>query len=160
MARRIGVLGRILGNLKNSLFTVKQNDKFVGIDKFGNKYFEKEGDNSHNLRASRYIKQNDETDWDIPEIPVEWEAWLRGKRKDPPTTEEIERNYIKMIQTKRRAEELDRKYSQKKNSVVSSTSKDIAQDIEPSQQQNPFPQYEEYEFSPGEKYNKMNNKIK
>uniref|UniRef100_A0A2C9LYR3 NADH dehydrogenase [ubiquinone] 1 alpha subcomplex assembly factor 2 n=1 Tax=Biomphalaria glabrata TaxID=6526 RepID=A0A2C9LYR3_BIOGL len=159
MAKRIGTFSRIFINLKNSLFSVKQKDTFVGSDKFGNMYFEKLGDEAHNLRASRYIKQKDPQNVDIPETPVEWEAWLRGRRKNPPSVEEIESNDIKRIQTKNRAEELERKFSGRKISEPSPSAKVITENIVPSQDRNPFPQYEEYELTPGEKYSST-DKIK
>ena len=42
MARRPTNLARFFTNLKNSLFVTKQKATCVGIDQFGNKYFEKE----------------------------------------------------------------------------------------------------------------------
>lgn len=36
--------------------------------------------------------QKDTSKYEFGNMPIEWEAWIRGKRKDPPTTEEILRN--------------------------------------------------------------------
>ncbi|KAG9488210.1 hypothetical protein GDO78_007813 [Eleutherodactylus coqui] len=36
--------------------------------------------------------QKDMFKYESGDIPAEWEAWIRGKRKDPPTIEEILKN--------------------------------------------------------------------
>ncbi|CAL1548459.1 unnamed protein product [Lymnaea stagnalis] len=160
MAWRIGNMRRIFENLKNSIFSAKQKDKFVGSDQYGNNYFEKGEDSSHNLRASRYIKKEFDPDFTIPKIPVEWEAWLRGRRDIPPTPEEIERNYIRMMQTKIRAEELDRKHLAEKETANSCpTPLTITEDIKPNHATSSFPKYEGFESAPGENINKL-DKVK
>ncbi|XP_057299630.1 NADH dehydrogenase [ubiquinone] 1 alpha subcomplex assembly factor 2-like isoform X2 [Hydractinia symbiolongicarpus] len=62
--------------------------KLIGTDHLGNKYFEE-------VRASGKIQrsiQNDtkHEDYSAGHIPLQWEAWIRGKRKDAPTLQEIE----------------------------------------------------------------------
>ncbi|XP_075695472.1 NADH dehydrogenase [ubiquinone] 1 alpha subcomplex assembly factor 2 isoform X2 [Rhinoderma darwinii] len=46
------------------------------------------------MRARRMVEpvQKDVYKYQIGHIPTEWEAWIRGKRKDPPTIEEILKN--------------------------------------------------------------------
>ncbi|XP_059143070.1 NADH dehydrogenase [ubiquinone] 1 alpha subcomplex assembly factor 2-like [Physella acuta] len=156
---RVGILSRILTNLKNTFFIAKSKAKFVGSDQFGNRYFEKAGDDEHSMRASRFIEKKPGQDYsDIPQIPVEWHAWLRGRRTDPPTPEEIEKNNAKNMQTKLRAQELEKKFA-KQNLSSDSGSQAITEDIKPPQTQHSFPVYEEYEYKPGQKYNKDGSSI-
>ncbi|XP_073479284.1 NADH dehydrogenase [ubiquinone] 1 alpha subcomplex assembly factor 2 isoform X2 [Aquarana catesbeiana] len=46
------------------------------------------------VRERRMVEpvQKDTSKYEFGNMPIEWEAWIRGKRKDPPTTEEILRN--------------------------------------------------------------------
>ncbi|VDM18014.1 unnamed protein product [Hydatigera taeniaeformis] len=80
--------------------------RLVGTDAAGNRYFEAEPDRDSEVphRASRpkrfflapgqksvedpWIQSNTE----LFSLPSEWDAWLRHRRADPPTQEEIERN--------------------------------------------------------------------
>ncbi|BFY99987.1 hypothetical protein BsWGS_03027 [Bradybaena similaris] len=159
MARYVGGVKRLFVNFKNSLFTLKQKDTFVGSDQYGNKYFERVEDKNHNLRASRYIKEpkNVEADY-LPEVPVEWNAWLRGLRKDPPTPEEIEANRVKMMKTKLRAAELEKKYPSNKP-LITSPHKGVTEDIKSNVQNIAFPEYDDLENVAGE-FSKKSGKIK
>ncbi|KAG8598800.1 hypothetical protein GDO81_002745 [Engystomops pustulosus] len=49
---------------------------------------------SQAIRAKRMMEpvQKDVYKYETGHIPTEWEAWIRGKRKDPPTIEEILKN--------------------------------------------------------------------
>ncbi|XP_051897795.1 NADH dehydrogenase [ubiquinone] 1 alpha subcomplex assembly factor 2 isoform X2 [Pristis pectinata] len=62
------------------------------------------------VRSRRIIEvvSPKEIEYEHGNIPLEWEAWIRGSRKDPPTIEEILKNeeYRKMI--KLRACEIQR----------------------------------------------------
>ncbi|XP_019387663.1 PREDICTED: mimitin, mitochondrial [Crocodylus porosus] len=69
--------------------------EYVGADSLGNKYYrvpehrtwagqtipERRGLDAVNLEPSQY---------EVGTVPAEWEAWLRKKRKDPPTIELLE----------------------------------------------------------------------
>ncbi|GCB61540.1 hypothetical protein scyTo_0004113 [Scyliorhinus torazame] len=63
------------------------------------------------IRSRRIIEAFNpkEFEYESGNIPSEWEAWIRGRRKDPPTMEEILRNeeYRKMI--KIHAHEIEQK---------------------------------------------------
>uniref|UniRef100_A0A0B7BBR0 NADH dehydrogenase [ubiquinone] 1 alpha subcomplex assembly factor 2 n=2 Tax=Arion vulgaris TaxID=1028688 RepID=A0A0B7BBR0_9EUPU len=159
MAYRISNWRRMLVNLKNSIFITKQKDVFVGSDKYGNQYFERKGDTSRNIRSSRYIQEKVSTEAsEIPEVPVEWNAWLRGLKKDPPTPEEIEKNYITMMKTKFRASELDKKFATKEHpesTTGSTTGSTITEDIKSNLEHNPFPKYDDLEKTPGELFSKQ-----
>ncbi|KAK2578812.1 hypothetical protein KPH14_012031 [Odynerus spinipes] len=66
--------------------------KLMGEDYFGTKYYEVPiSATSRHKRPSRYF-QSVNNDFE-QEIPAEWEAWLRHRRKEPPTFEEIEASY-------------------------------------------------------------------
>lgn len=58
-----------------------------------------------NLRQKRWFVPLNETRFD-QEIPVEWEAWLRYRRSEPPMPEEIEANRIVQQQTIKNAKKL------------------------------------------------------
>lgn len=66
----------------------------VGTDYLGNEYFEQYGVGVHERRLEgkempkRWFFPKDEDSWDT-DIPPEWEAWLRYRRLEQPTAEEI-----------------------------------------------------------------------
>ncbi|CAH2296279.1 mimitin, mitochondrial [Pelobates cultripes] len=69
----------------------------VGTDQFGNKYYyipEQATWTGQRTRARRTVDcvNKKEFEYQLGNIPTEWEAWIRGKRKDPPTIEEILKN--------------------------------------------------------------------
>lgn len=79
----------------------------VGEDRLGNKYYEKSV-----LAASRrsrphryYLPLSGEEDFH-QELPAEWEAWLRHRRKIPPTAEELAQSYQIMLMKKENAKKL------------------------------------------------------
>ncbi|NWJ01139.1 NDUF2 factor, partial [Crypturellus undulatus] len=71
--------------------------EFVGTDQFGNKYYRVP---KHESRAGQMIPERRFVEavnqqhylYEMGDFPVEWEAWIRKKRNDPPTIEEILRN--------------------------------------------------------------------
>ncbi|XP_060686242.1 NADH dehydrogenase [ubiquinone] 1 alpha subcomplex assembly factor 2 [Hemiscyllium ocellatum] len=76
----------------------------VGTDQFGNKYYyipEQRSWTGQTIRSKRMIEavNPNEIEYEVGNIPSEWEAWIRGRRVDPPTIEEILHNeeYRKMI---------------------------------------------------------------
>ncbi|XP_034238248.1 NADH dehydrogenase [ubiquinone] 1 alpha subcomplex assembly factor 2 [Thrips palmi] len=82
--------------------------ELMGEDMLGNKYFEaKPTSISHRTKPSRYyLPASGEEDF-MQELPAEWEAWLRGRRKVPPTPEELAKNYAIMLQKKENAKKLE-----------------------------------------------------
>ncbi|XP_071119343.1 NADH dehydrogenase [ubiquinone] 1 alpha subcomplex assembly factor 2-like [Haliotis cracherodii] len=152
MSRRGGIIATIIQNFRNSLSAPKLTTKLVGADRSGNKYFEKEDDKSHNLRGSRWVEPPDGDQWSVPDVPTEWNAWLRGRRKRPPTQEEIDRNYALMMRTIHRAKELEEKEeggsSSKRVEGGASYTSDVAPDEDSSKKK--FPVFPEYEITPGD----------
>ncbi|XP_007516973.1 NADH dehydrogenase [ubiquinone] 1 alpha subcomplex assembly factor 2 isoform X2 [Erinaceus europaeus] len=79
----------------------------VGTDKFGNKYYyipEYKNWRGQTIREKRIVEAatKREVDYEVGDIPTEWEAWIRRTRKTPPTVEEILKNekHIKEIKMK------------------------------------------------------------
>lgn len=69
---------------------IRGND--MGKDYIGNSYFEIPAEPSAGKRKpTRWYNPPKGQDFQDP-IPAEWEAWLRMRRQDPPTEEEIAKN--------------------------------------------------------------------
>ncbi|XP_057397137.1 NADH dehydrogenase [ubiquinone] 1 alpha subcomplex assembly factor 2 isoform X1 [Balaenoptera acutorostrata] len=65
----------------------------VGTDRFGNKYYyipEYKNWRGQTIREKRIVESANkrEIDYEVGDIPTEWEAWIRKTRKTPPTMEE------------------------------------------------------------------------
>lgn len=121
-----GLLRIILKNFIASFKSTRH--KLIGEDYYGTRYYEIENPRSTRKNSPRYfvpVNKNDDTQ----EVPAEWEAWLRYRRKDPPTREEVEQNYQLQMIKKRNAAEIKAKYAPKQTSEGKHTS---------------FPIYEEY----------------
>lgn len=84
------------------------NAVLMGEDKLGNKYFESKPTSSSNrTKAQRwYLPASGEEDF-MQELPSEWESWLRGRRKVPPTPEELAKNYAILLMKKENAKKLE-----------------------------------------------------
>ena len=83
--------------------------RLVGTDLHGNQYYEtiREGKKPRREMITK-IKHMEYT---ADLIPIEWEAWIRGKRDDPPTHAELlsEQKRIKTLKERvRQVEERDR----------------------------------------------------
>ncbi|XP_055354168.1 NADH dehydrogenase [ubiquinone] 1 alpha subcomplex assembly factor 2-like [Paramacrobiotus metropolitanus] len=93
----------VITNFVNSLRKAPPRE-FIGEDYLGNRYYEQPTPYSSNRKLARSLepanrhKYHFEHDARWEEIPPEWEAWLRNKRKDPPTAEEIQQNIALMLQ--------------------------------------------------------------
>ena len=61
--------------------------RLVGADHMGNKYYEYYKQSGKLVRTAEGPYQHEE--YSSGQIPLEWEAWIRGKRQDPPTEGEI-----------------------------------------------------------------------
>ncbi|OQV23439.1 hypothetical protein BV898_02561 [Hypsibius exemplaris] len=106
---RPGGLKYVWMNFVNSLKLRRDTRVLMGDDYLGNKYFEqktnsKEEDRTRTMRS--YEPRNEET-WE--QVPPEWEAWLRNKRPDAPTREEIAGNLELMKQKQDNAKKLEAK---------------------------------------------------
>ncbi|XP_072766761.1 NADH dehydrogenase [ubiquinone] 1 alpha subcomplex assembly factor 2 [Anoplolepis gracilipes] len=140
MAKERGVIKMIWNSFISSLKPRFTRRKLMGEDYYGTKYYEQDIRNSSRPRPPRYFVPVNKDDFE-QEIPAEWEAWLRYRRKDPPTQEEIEANYqLAMTKKENAAKLLEKNYS--KNEA----SKDLPVQPSVSQTTNPgsFPVYEDY----------------
>ncbi|CAH2102220.1 unnamed protein product [Euphydryas editha] len=82
----------VIRNFLNSLKPRQIQGNNIGKDYIGNVYYEIPADPSTGKRKpSRWYDPPKGLDFQDP-IPAEWEAWLRMRRKEPPTEEEIAKN--------------------------------------------------------------------
>uniref|UniRef100_A0A8C3U7S6 NADH dehydrogenase [ubiquinone] 1 alpha subcomplex assembly factor 2 n=2 Tax=Catharus ustulatus TaxID=91951 RepID=A0A8C3U7S6_CATUS len=88
--------------------------ELVGTDQFGNKYYRVP---KHESRAGQIIPERrfveavnrEAYQYQIGDFPAEWEAWIRKKREDPPTIEEILRNENYREEIKQKAKDVSEK---------------------------------------------------
>lgn len=115
----------------------------IGKDYLGNKYYEtpRRAD-SERTKPARYFEPAERDNFE-QEMPAEWEAWLRYRRREPPSESEVLKN-LAMIQTKKKnAAELDR--------VVEASRPPITEATQVSGLK--FPVYEEYKEAGAERPN-------
>ncbi|XP_011304721.1 mimitin, mitochondrial [Fopius arisanus] len=106
--------------------------KLVGEDYHGTKYYE---DPEAKARKGRSFIPKDEENFE-QEIPAEWEAWLRYRRHQPPTQEEVQANYEMMMMKKKNAAALEKHYAEEKGVSVDPPREKTGFES--------FPSYEEY----------------
>ncbi|XP_030380640.1 NADH dehydrogenase [ubiquinone] 1 alpha subcomplex assembly factor 2 [Scaptodrosophila lebanonensis] len=136
------ILGIIWKNFCKSLRPRQFRGNYIGEDYFGNKYFEIPANPAIGKRkASRWFEPADKDAFDN-ELTAEWEAWLRGRRVDPPTREELVKNLQIMDMKKRNAAELDAQYAKGKDD------KALPKQVE-GESIGTYPKYKEYEIVPG-----------
>lgn len=140
-----GIFVMIVKNFIKSFMPRGFTGELKGTDRFGNKYFEIPAGGSRSKR-SRYFEPIGKEDGFDTERPAEWDSWLRGRRSQPPTDDEIVKNYQMMLETKKKALEIDQKFKDLKK-------KDQLELIEPEikKKTSAFPEYAEYEHVPGNK---------
>ncbi|XP_028380451.1 NADH dehydrogenase [ubiquinone] 1 alpha subcomplex assembly factor 2 [Phyllostomus discolor] len=90
----------------------KEAKELVGTDQFGNKYYhipEYKNWRGQTIREKRIVEaaSKREIDYDVGDIPTEWEAWIRRTRKTPPTMEEILKNEKYREEIQRKSKDLD-----------------------------------------------------
>lgn len=146
------ITGRIWNFMRKSLRIPSKEDHFIGRDHLGNVYYEKLADTERNRRARRWVEAEDGNTDRIPDIPVEWESWLRRRRKEPPTQEMIDNNYVSMLRTQHRAKELEMKDRIEKEELIGEgENKSFTESVKGSSEKKPFPVYEEFEIKSGRK---------
>ncbi|XP_077300647.1 NADH dehydrogenase [ubiquinone] 1 alpha subcomplex assembly factor 2-like [Arctopsyche grandis] len=108
-----------------------------GTDYIGNKYYEIPADPSRGKRRPErwFEATTGESGFDNYK-PAEWESWLRHRRSEPPTDEEIQKNLAIMEMKKTNAALLDKKFG-KVNEI--SAPNDI-------KGMDSFPKYPEYQY--------------
>lgn len=138
--RGLGFLKRIFVNVRSRINYETGNKVTVGQDHLGHTYYEIPADPSRGIRKPRrsfegldHAGPSDES-WSDP-IPAEWQAWLRYRRDQPPTPEEVFTNMQLAEQRKRLGEEASKKLSTKEPPQSNSLSEK-------------FPKYTEYQEHP------------
>ncbi|KAG6458152.1 NADH dehydrogenase [ubiquinone] 1 alpha subcomplex assembly factor 2 [Manduca sexta] len=82
----------VIRNFINSLRPRQIKGNNIGKDYIGNVYYEIPADPSLGKRKpTRWYDPPSGQDFKDP-IPAEWESWLRMRRKEPPTEEEVAKN--------------------------------------------------------------------
>ncbi|XP_013127316.1 NADH dehydrogenase [ubiquinone] 1 alpha subcomplex assembly factor 2 isoform X2 [Oreochromis niloticus] len=63
------------------------------------------------VRAKRIVEAANAKEYEYMEgsIPMEWDAWIRGRRKEPPSIEELLKNESSREQIKTKAKEVEEK---------------------------------------------------
>ncbi|OQR74721.1 mimitin [Tropilaelaps mercedesae] len=99
-----GIVKQLFQNFVNSLRR-RPPPKMAGEDTLGNKYFEYIPDEKSEERHRRWFVPLNKSRFD-QEVPVQWEAWLRFRRVDPPTPEEVEQSRQIQAQTIEKARKI------------------------------------------------------
>ncbi|KAI6175900.1 hypothetical protein M3Y97_00740800 [Aphelenchoides bicaudatus] len=136
---RMSSWGRVWSEIWKSLTKTSVAKKYIGEDKFGNKFYEFEGRViSNNSNVKRGYNHGED-----PNIlpSVEWQSWLKGSRRFPPSDQEIEIN-----RAKEQAKLAQDAQTESRAPHISSQGKGAADVDRPRQ----FPSYgNEYEKNPG-----------
>ncbi|GIY64762.1 mimitin, mitochondrial [Caerostris darwini] len=138
MAEGRSIWRMIITNFIKSFKLLPPEGKLMGQDHLGNKYYEA-STNKHSMRkvGNRWFEPKVGEDWQ-QNLPAEWEAWLRGRRKDAPTEEEVHHNLAIAQMKKIKGDEITSQ--QQAKSQVNS--------IDENSQG--FPKWEDYEKQPGQ----------
>ncbi|CAH0405216.1 unnamed protein product [Chilo suppressalis] len=99
----------VLRNFFNSLKPRQIKGNNMGKDYIGNIYYEIPADPQRGKRkATRWYDPPKGLDFQEP-LPSEWESWLRMRRTEPPTAEEIAKNVAIAEQKKINAAKIEEK---------------------------------------------------
>ncbi|XP_055630123.1 NADH dehydrogenase [ubiquinone] 1 alpha subcomplex assembly factor 2 [Toxorhynchites rutilus septentrionalis] len=134
------LIKNIFKHFINSFKPRQLKGNYMGEDYFGNKYYEIPANPAIGQRRNQRWFEPTEKEAYGQEVTAEWEAWLRGRRKEPPTREELMRNLAIMKMKERNYAALESKNVK---------AKDAAELEKKTTGMGSFPQYEEYEVMPG-----------
>jgi NADH:ubiquinone oxidoreductase subunit len=110
-----GVMKILFTNFINSFRPRQIKGNLMGEDYFGNKYYEIPADPANGRRkTARWFEPKEKEDFE-QEMTAEWQSWLRGRRKEPPTDQELMQNLAIIKMKERNAKELDAKYKSEKD---------------------------------------------
>jgi len=122
----------------------RMKSEFRGEDYFGNKYYEVPADpQAGKRRPERWFQPVQKENYG-QELPGEWESWLRGRRKEPPTEEELLKNLAISDMKKRNALKVEAKADADRGYKI---------EHQDAKGMSSFPQYDEFEVMPGKKKN-------
>lgn len=137
------LIGIIWTNFWRSFLPRKYRGDYKGDDYFGNKYFEIPANPAVGQRKERWFEPADKEAFD-QELTAEWEAWLRGRREEPPSRDELIKNLQVIEMKKRNAAELDAQYAKDKDAGA------LPKQVE-GETIGTYPKYKDYEINPGKK---------
>lgn len=105
------MMSRIFGLFRRTFGAVREH---VGTDHLGNNYYlipEQRSWTGRHIRAKRMVEAANPAEHEYIEgsIPMEWEAWIRGRRKEPPSIEELMTNESQRKHIKLKAMEVEEK---------------------------------------------------
>ncbi|KHN81353.1 hypothetical protein Tcan_18155 [Toxocara canis] len=130
---RPGAWGRVWMLIKQSFKGSQVERKYIAKDPAGNRYYEIVG-------TKQNVKRGYEPASPTSEPPVlEWQAWLKGTRRFPPSDEEIQINRLRQ-----QAQRIEDSKIEKEAPRIESTGRG-AGDTGPK----PFPKYDDFEYQPG-----------
>lgn len=125
------ILATIFRNFVNSLRPRQLQGTLVGRDYFGNRYITINyldflivlfnSDRYYEIPPNPSLGKRRSNRWFVPvekenfqqDMPAEWEAWLRGRRNEPPTEEEVMKNLALMQMKKENAVAVEAKAGKK-----------------------------------------------
>ncbi|KAL3062793.1 hypothetical protein OYC64_002571 [Pagothenia borchgrevinki] len=104
-------MNRVAGVLRRTFGIVREH---VGTDLVGNKYYhipEQKTWTGRSVRARRMVVAANAIEYEYVEgsIPMEWDSWIRGRRKEPPSVEELLKNQSYRDNMKIKAREVEEK---------------------------------------------------
>lgn len=104
-------MNRVAGVLRRTFGIVREH---VGTDHVGNTYYhipEQKTWTGRLVRARRMVVAANVTEYEYVEgsIPMEWDSWIRGRRKEPPSVEELLKNQSYRDNIKIKAREVEEK---------------------------------------------------
>lgn len=131
-----GLFQIIFKHLINSLKPRRFTGDLIGSDHLGNKYYETpRSSTSEKKRSSRYFEPQSKDNFE-QELPAEWEAWLRYRRKEPPSESEVLHNVALMNLKKKNAAELE---------SAANNLRPLKKDVQEAPAGMNFPTYKEYQ---------------
>uniref|UniRef100_A0A1I7ZC09 NADH dehydrogenase [ubiquinone] 1 alpha subcomplex subunit 12 n=1 Tax=Steinernema glaseri TaxID=37863 RepID=A0A1I7ZC09_9BILA len=133
---RPGAWGRVW-NLLTKSFANNVPKKYIAEDSYGNKYYE-----FHKTRSNITRGYDPPASGHQQHPSIEWESWLKGTRRFPPSEQEIQLN-----RQRQQAQVLQDTVTEKRAPRIDSTGKGFADIDRPKQ----YPQYDDYESTPGSK---------
>lgn len=134
------LFGVVLKNFVNSFKPRQTKGKLVGDDYHGNKYYEIAADPSRGKRhPRRWYVPPVEMRYDQENMPAEWDAWLRLRRDNAPSEDELKGNLTLAIMKKDNADKISEKEGKRIDKP--DTHSDMSS----------FPIYDDFEVTPGEK---------
>ncbi|KAM7541256.1 hypothetical protein Aperf_G00000040409 [Anoplocephala perfoliata] len=162
MQMALGILGKPVD---------KGEGRLVGTDTLGNRYFEEDPDKGSLVphranRPKRYYlipgQISVEDSWnhmnaEMPRLPSEWESWLRHRRVDPPTEEEIAKNAEAAQMRAIKGREFEAKFREELRLKAAKADEELSSkssaspSTKSSQNKDPFPYRPGLEVIPGER---------